>query len=60
MLSVSTRSSRPLIGLPIPSISFSASVACSIPINPGRTPSTPPSAQLGTLPTGGGFGYRQR
>ena len=30
------------------------------PMDAHRTPSTPPSAQLGTMPGGGGSGYRQR
>jgi hypothetical protein len=43
-----------------PSTSLIASVACSTPITPGSTPSTPASAQLGDAPGGGGAGYRQR
>ena len=34
--------------------------ACSVPMTPGSTPSTPPSAQLGTRPGGGGSRKRQR
>ena len=47
-------------GLPLPNASFNISVACMQPMMPGSTPSTPPSAQLGTIPGGGGSGYRQR
>src|SRR5437588_1100140 len=47
-------------GSPIPSSSFTASVACTSPITPGSTPRTPASLQLGTRPGGGGEGYRQR
>ena len=41
---------------PPPSSSLIASVAWIVPITPGSTPSTPPSAQLGTRPGGGGSG----
>ena len=58
--SASKSSSRPTSGSPIPSASFSASVAWIEPITPGRTPSTPPSAQLGASSGGGGCGNRQR
>ena len=44
----------------MPSTSFSASFACSEPMMPGSTPSTPPSAQLGASSGGGGVGKRQR
>ena len=44
----------------MPVISLIASVAWMTPMTPGSTPSTPPSAQLGTSPGGGGSGYRQR
>ena len=37
-----------------------ASVAWIVPMMPGSTPNTPPSAQLGTKPGGGGSGYKQR
>ena len=33
-----------------------ASSACRLPMIPGSTPNTPPSAQLGTSPGGGGSG----
>ena len=46
--------------LALPVISLIASVAWIEPITPGRTPNTPPSAQLGTVPGGGGEGKRQR
>ena len=39
---------------------LSASVAWIEPITPGRTPRTPPSAQLGASSGGGGCGNRQR
>ena len=39
---------------------FDGSIACNEPMMPGSTPSTPPSAQEGTKPGGGGCGYRQR
>ena len=47
-------------GSPMPSSSLSASVACSEPMMPGSTPSTPPSAQDGASSGGGGCGKRQR
>ena len=37
-----------------------ASVVWIEPIDAQSTPNTPPSAQLGTIPGGGGSGYRQR
>ena len=37
-----------------------ASFACSDPITPGRTPSTPPSAHDGASSGGGGVGKRHR
>ena len=43
-------------GSPIPSMSLTVSVAWMVPMAPGRMPSTPPSAQLGTRPGGGGSG----
>jgi hypothetical protein len=52
--------SLPISGSPMPRISLSASVACRVPMVPGSTPSTPPSAQEGTSPGGGGSGNRQR
>ena len=47
---------RPISGVPLPRISLTASVAWMQPTRPGRMPSTPPSAQLGTSPGGGGSG----
>ena len=44
----------------MPMISLIASMACITPMIPGSTPSTPPSAQLGTMPGGGGSGNMQR
>src|SRR5262245_50657509 len=46
-------SSPPKITLIVPS-------AWIAPTIPGNTPSTPPSAQDGTRPGGGGSGYKQR
>ena len=43
-------------GSPLPISSFTASVACTTPINPGSTPRTPASFQEGTSPGGGGSG----
>ena len=43
-------------GSPTPRISLIVSVAWITPMTPGSTPSTPPSAQLGTSPGGGGSG----
>ena len=60
MRSASTSSSRPISGSPMPVRSLIASVAWITPISPGSTPSTPPSAQLGTSPGGGGSRKRQR
>jgi len=40
----------------MPVISLTASVAWMAPTVAQRTPSTPPSAQLGTMPGGGGTG----
>jgi hypothetical protein len=37
-----------------------ASLAWIEPMIPGRTPRTPPSAQLGASSGGGGWGYRHR
>ena len=36
--------------------SFIISDACIVPTKPGKIPNTPPSAQLGTKPGGGGSG----
>ena len=47
-------------GSPAPVISLIVSSAWSDPITPGSTPSTPPSAQFGTRPGGGGWRKRQR
>src|SRR5205823_13589918 len=47
---------RPTSGSPIPSRSFTTSVACTSPITPGSTPRTPASLQEGTRPGGGGVG----
>ena len=35
-------------------------VACNVPTTPTTDPSTPTSAQLGTVPGGGASGKRQR
>ena len=43
-------------GSPMPRINLSVSVAWMVPMIPGSTPRTPPSAQLGTSPGGGGSG----
>ena len=48
--------SRPSSGSPMPVISLTASVTMIEPIEAQSTPSTPPSAQLGTMPGGGGSG----
>ena len=58
--SASKCSRRPVSGAPRPRTSLIASVACSRPITPGNTPSTPASAQLGAASGGGGSGNRQR
>ena len=42
----------------MPRISFSTSVACRVPITPVTAPSTPASLQVGTVPSGGGFGIQ--
>ena len=44
----------------MPTISLIASFTWIDPIEAHSTPSTPPSAQDGTIPGGGGSGYRQR
>src|SRR5271166_881347 len=51
---------RPISESPMPIINLIASMACITPMFPGNTPSTPPSAQLGTIPGGGGSGNMQR
>ena len=48
MSSASYKSSLPTSGSPIPRSSLIVSVACIVPIVPGRIPSTPPSAHEGT------------
>jgi hypothetical protein len=52
--------SRPTSGSPIPASSLIASLTWIEPMDAQSTPSTPPSAQDGTIPGGGGSGYRQR
>ena len=52
--------SRPSSGSPMPVSSLIASVTWIEPMLAQSTPSTPPSAQDGTMPGGGGSGYRQR
>ena len=54
--SASIWSRRPYSGSPIPVSSLSVSVAWISATRPGSTPSTPPSAQEGTAPGGGGSG----
>ena len=44
----------------MPVMIFTASVAWITPMIPGSTPTTPPSAQEGTMPGGGGSGKRSR
>ena len=48
------------MGSPMPVSSLIASRACSVPIKPGMTPSTPASAQEGTAPGSGARGFTQR
>ena len=48
--------SEPASGSPMPVISLIASVPWIAPMLAHSTPSTPPSAQLGTMPGGGGSG----
>ena len=50
MLKASKSISLPIKGVPIPVINLIASVACITPTTPGKMPSTPPSAQDGTMP----------
>src|SRR5699024_1578818 len=57
---VSSTSTRPNSGSPIPAISFIASFAMIAPTCPHSAPSTPPSAQEGTEPSGGWWGNRSR
>ncbi len=47
-------------GSPAPMISLMTSVACSRPIVPGSTPSTPLAPQDGASSAGGGSRKRQR
>ena len=47
---------RPTSGSPMPVMSLIASLTWIAPIDAQSTPSTPPSAQLGTMPGGGGSG----
>ncbi len=51
---------RPLRVLPCFITILTVSVAWMSPIIPGKIPSTPPSAQDGTIPGGGGSGYKSR
>src|SRR5437016_3011522 len=54
MPSASNNSKRPTRLSPRPRINLIVSIAWMEPTIPGRTPSTPPSAQEGTRPGGGG------
>src|SRR5918998_3748077 len=58
--SASYSRSRPTSGSPAPVTSLTTSVACSSPIVPGRTPSTPLAPQEGASSAGGGTGERPR
>ena len=58
--SASYTMSRPSRVSPMPVMSLIASLTWIEPIDAHRTPSTPPSAHEGTIPGGGGSGYRQR
>ena len=60
MLRASISSNRELKDSPMPKKYFRASVACILPTNPVSAPKTPASAQLGTIPGGGGAGNKQR
>src|SRR5215207_2294177 len=51
---------RPSSVSPTPVMSLIASVTMTEPIEAHSTPSTPPSAHDGTMPGGGGSGYRSR
>ena len=53
-------SKEPTSVSPCSKISFKVSTTCRFPMIPAKTPSTPPSWQLGTRPGGGGSGYKQR
>src|ERR1043166_746321 len=56
----SYRSNRPISSLPLPRMSLTASLAWMLPMVAQMTPSTPPSAQLGTSPGGGGLGEQNK
>src|ERR1700751_4212169 len=58
--SASYSSRRPIAGSPMPTISLTTSVACSRPIVPGSTPSTPLAPHDGASSAGGGSRNRQR
>src|SRR5260370_31558576 len=58
--SASNSNKRPTRLSPRPRMSLIVSIAWMDPTIPGSTPSTPPSAQEGTSPGGGGSGERQR
>src|SRR6476620_1406629 len=58
--SASYTMSEPTRGSPIPVISLIASLTWMEPIDAHSTPRTPPSAHDGTMPGGGGSGYRSR
>ena len=58
--SASYTMSEPTSGSPMPVISLIASLTWIEPMDAHSTPSTPPSAHEGTMPGGGGSGYRQR
>ena len=60
MLRASIRRSLEVRLSPIPIISLSVSTAWMLPTRPVRAPRTPASAQLGTMPGGGGEGNKQR
>ena len=60
MSSPSNSRYRPIIGRPMSSRYLMVSKAIMLPMIPGSTPNTPASAQLCTLPGGGGSGNRQR
>ena len=54
--SASCSSTRPSRGSPVPVTSLTASVTMTAPTVAGSMPKTPPSAQLGTSPSGGASG----
>jgi hypothetical protein len=58
--SASYISRRPMSGSPAPMMSLTTSVACSRPIVPGSTPSTPLAPHDGASSAGGGWRKRQR